>query len=316
MNTKSMLFTIAAFAAVTAGAALDEADRPAVRKVAATAEAKLREASALDGLAITLLPVKGDVDGYCERLLVGAIVKSGKTCVVSNDEKSDERFKRILSEIKWDERQTTLKSIDPATADELGHLKSTQILLEARLDVLHVGRRRRAVAELNLLAYAVSTKQYVWSENITMDESGRAWPDPSEFNVQVAVSAEKSAVETAGLVGKNIRNDVAGYGYRVNGEGDADLELSAVFSQETFDKSGEYLVLKGVAKVRLASKTGEGVLYEKTLSAKGRRGLGEKEAVANLADGLSAEVRKWIGETLAPGKFFAKHHDFAVSAGR
>lgn len=316
MNAKMMLAATLAAIAIAAPAAFNEDERGAVRKAVSSAEVNFSKADALDGKAITLLPVKGDLDGYCERLLIGALVNAGKTCVVSNDEKNDERFRRILSEIKWDEVQTTLKSIDPSTAYELGHLKSTQILMEARLDVMEIGRKRRAVAELNLLAYEVNTKQYVWSANIAVDEKGLAWPDPAEFNIKVVFTSVDDAAPVANLVAVDVRNRIAGYGYRVNAEGDVDLELSASFACTTFDKSGGYLVFKGTAAAKLVSKSGDGILYEKAFSAKGKRGLGEEEAFSNLANELSAQIKGWLDATLEPRLFFVKHRDFAVSAGR
>lgn len=316
MNTRLIACALAAVAAATAAAepsTFDDGERNAIRKAVSAAEARLRTAKAIDGKAITLLPVRGDRDGFCERLVIGALVNAGKTCVVSNDEKKDERFKRILKEIRWDEVQTTLKSIDPKTADELGHLKSTQILLEARLDVFRRGRKRRAVAELNLLAYAVATKQYVWTADIAIDEAGRAWPDASEFNVKVDLYSGADAAGLASLVSARVRDTVAGYGYRVNADGPADLEFSAKLAQQTFDRSGEYLVLKGTVAARLSSRTGEGILYEKTFSAKGRRGLGEEEAVRNLSEAVSGQVLGWLDGTLKPEAFFAKHRDFAAA---
>ena len=314
MNTKITVCAIAAMAALVASAAFDENERGAVRSAVSAAEARLKSAAALDGKAITLLPVRGDSDEFAESLVIGALVNAGKNCVISNDEKTDVRFKRILDEIKWDEKQATLKSIDPKTADELGHLKSTQILLEARLDVFRRGRKRRAVAELNLLAYEVKTKQYVWTADIAVDASGRVWPDPSEYNVKVSfAAAEGDAAPIAGLAATVVRNQVAGYGYRVDAEGTADLELSSLFAQEVFDKSGEYVILKGIARARLASTTGEGVLYEKTFEARGKRGLGMSEAIKNLSDVLSDQIRKWVDETLEPHVFFAKHRDFEAA---
>lgn len=315
MKFKSILCVVTALASIVAAAAFDEPGRIAVRKAVSAAGEKFKSATALDKKAITILPVKGDAEGYCERLLIGALVDAGKTCVVSNDEKNDERFKRVLAEIKWDEMQTTLKSIDPSTADELGHLKSTQILMEARVDVSRRGRKGRSVAELNLLAYEVKTKKYLWTANIALDDSGSAWPDPSEYNVKVVASpAGEDAAGLAALVGGAVRNEVAKFGYCVNGEGAADLELSVSFAQQVFDRSGSYVVLKGLAHARLVSKSAEGVLYEKTLEAKGKRGLGDAEAVKNLADGLSSEVKNWLGDTLEPRIFFSKHRDFGAAA--
>ena len=183
---KTVCAAVALLALGASAAAFDATERDIVRKAVSAARERLRTASALDGKAVTLLPVKGDDDsGFAGQLLMTALVEAGKTCVISNDEKNDERFKRILQEIKWDERQTTLKSIDPATADELGRLKSTQILLEARFDIVRRGRKQRPVAELGLLAYSVATKQFVWAADVAADAGGRKWPDPSAVSVKV-----------------------------------------------------------------------------------------------------------------------------------
>lgn len=314
MNTKITVCAVVAMVVLVVSAAFDENERNAVRRAVSEAETRLKSAGALDGKAITLLPIRGDSDGFAEPLIIGAFVNAKKTCVTSNNENTDERLKKILEKIKWDEAQTTLKSIDPTTADELGHLKSTQIFIEARLDLFRRGRKRRAVAELNLLAYEVKTKQYVWTADIAVDASGRLWPDPSEYNVKVSfAAAEDDATPIAGLAATMVRNQVAGYGYRVDAEGIVDLELSSLFAQEVFDKSGEYVILKGVARARLASKTGDGVLYEKTFEARGKRGLGMSEAIKNLSDVLSDQIRKWVDETLEPHVFFAKHRDFEAA---
>ncbi len=315
MKVKSIICAVATMATLVSIAAFDDAEKSAIRKSVSAAEAKLKTAAVLDGKAITLLPVKGDSDEYCERLVIGALVNAGKTCVVSNDEKADERFKRILKEIAWDERQTTLKSIDPRTADELGHLKSTQILLEARLDVVRRGRKRMAVAELDLLAYAIKTKQYVWTAHVAVDGTGRVWPDPADFNVKIDFKGRNDATGVAAIAESVARNAVAGYGYRVNAEGKGDLALSATFVRETFDQSGGYLVYNGSANVRLASATGDGVLYEKTFTAKGARGLGAAAAERNLADAIDLQIVKWLDETIAPRAFFARHPDFAETSG-
>lgn len=316
MNVKRILCAVSVAASLAAQAAFDADAKSAVRKSAAELEAKLKAAPALNGRAITLLPVKGDEDGYCERLLIGAFVNAGKTCVVSNDDKKDERFVRILKEIAWDERQTTLKSIDPKTVDELGRLKSTQILVEARVDISRRGRKREAVAELDLLAYEIVTKQYVWTAHVAVDPSGRARPDPADFNVKVSSGGSKGAEGIAANVSAAVRDAVAGYGYRVNAEGKADFALTLAFTRETFDQSGGYFIFNGEAKARLASRTGDGILYEKTFAAKGRRGLGEKEAARNLAEELNGKLLKWLDETLAPRVLFAKHPGFANADGR
>ena len=79
--------------------AFDAKEKDALRIVADATEKGLRGAGELNGKAITILPIKGDQDGYFERLLIGVFVKAGKTCVVGNDEKGDARFRRILGEL-------------------------------------------------------------------------------------------------------------------------------------------------------------------------------------------------------------------------
>lgn len=314
MKMKLIVCALAATAAIAASAAFEEPERNAVRKSVNAVETMLKSDKTLNGKAITVLPVRGDAEEYCERLLIGALVNAKKTCVVPNDEQ-DARFKRILETIKWDERQTTLKSIDPKTADELGRLLSTQIFIEARLELFRRGRKRRAVAELNLLAYEVSTKQYVWTANIALDESGRGWPDASEYNVKIDFKGEGDAAGVAAIAASVARNVVAGYGYRVNADGPVDLALTASFTRDTFDRSNSYLVFTGAANVRLASCVGDGVLYEQPFTGKGKRGLGETEAERNLATDLDEELVKWLDDTLKPAVFFAKHRDFAAAAG-
>jgi len=312
MNIRAIGCVLVAMGVMAASAEFSSADKAAVRKAIESATAEFGGAAKLKGKAITVLPVHGDSQGYCEERLIGALVKSGLTCVISNDEKKDLRFKEILKTIKWDERQTTLKSLDAKTIDELGHLKSTQVFLEARIDIARVGRKQRPVVELNLLAYEVSTKQFVWAGDIVQDERGKRWPDVSEVGVKVVF---KGGEGMSDLIAAAVRNEIAGYGYRVNGEGKADLLLTVALELEPFDDSGEYFVFKGEAKTRLASCAGDGVLYEKTFDAKGKRGLGERAAAKNLADEITKQVREWLNETLAPKQLFKRHPDFADEVG-
>ena len=309
---KTVCAAIALLALGASAAAFDATERDIVRKAVSAARERLRTASALDGKAVTLLPVKGDDDsGFAGQLLMTALVEAGKTCVISNDEKNDERFKRILQEIKWDERQTTLKSIDPATADELGRLKSTQILLEARFDIVRRGRKQRPVAELGLLAYSVATKQFVWAADVAADAGGRKWPDPSAVSVKVSFAPGEGAEGLAASLGVAVRDAVAAWGYRVDAAGAADLALEFSLERSTFDKTGGWFVFDGAAKARLASVAGDGVLHLKEFSVRGPRGLGEKEADASLSAVMSKDILAWLDATLAPRTFFAKHPDFA-----
>ena len=306
MRKVAALAAVAFATAATAGGFSSE-ERDALHNLADQTKARLAEAAALDGKSITVLPVRGDRDGYFGGLLLNAFVGSGKTCVISNDEKNDARFKRILDEIKWDERQTTLKSIDPETADELGRLKSTQILVEAVVDLFEPeAEAPQCGGELNMLAYAVETKQYVWSDSIrympappppkpvpVIGESGSTTPSPSAIRVKVA-----SCGGCAGIVEDKaalaVCNALAAAGYVVNGEESPDVTVSVSAVRNEFDKTGDWIVYDGTLRIRTTvTGTTPRFLADKTSHAKGERGLGEIEAEMNLAEKLTQGAAEW-----------------------
>lgn len=302
-KTALTLFAAVAMSAVAAEFGVEE--RNALHDVSEQAKARIAGAAALDGNTITILPVRGDRDGYFGGLLLNAFVNAGKTCVISNDDINDARFRRILAEIKWDERQTTLKSIDPATADELGRLKSTQILVEAVVDLFKAGESQYG-AELNMLAYAVETKQYVWSDSIrcmptqpppppnpTAYEAGHTTPSPSSIRVNV-VSADGDAEIVKDKVAFALCNAFSDVGYVVNGKEPPDVVVSVSAVRNEFDKSGDYVVYDGTLRmVARAAGSIPRFLGEKTVHGRGKRGLGEVEAEKKLADELAKGAGEW-----------------------
>ena len=306
--------TIAATAMFACAEPFGAAEKAVLRDIARQAEAKMKEAAALEGKAVTLLPVHGDEDGYMERLLIGAVVSSGRTGVISNDEKNDERFKRILADIKWDAAQLRLSSVDPSTIDELGRLKSTQILMEARLDLTRAttneyGEAKGASAELNLLAYAVATKQYVWNANIVKEPE--APPPPPELPKQIAsaavaplhvaveTKADKDAERVSGLVETSVRGMLAQLGYIVDGNRKPDVVVSLETSRETFDHTGGWFVYDGTLKIKANVPGAEArLLGETSIAGRGARGLGETQADRNLSDALGEQAMGWLKRTL------------------
>ena len=313
MNIKGTVAIYAACAAMAVGAvttqaAFDVEDREALRAAAEEVQLKLKTARALDGKAITVLPVKGDRDGYFERLLVGAFVGADKTCVVGNDEKKDARFKMILREIKWDEQQKTLKSVDPKTIDELGKLKSTQVFVECRVMVHPDAKGRNRVVEADILAYAVESKAYIWTLLVnSKNERGTPLAEESPAvgadnnAVRVKVSVEKgNAVVVASTAYTALCNELAKAGYVVNGREEPDVLVSVVCAREIFDQSGEWIRYRGHLGVR-AEVCGANArhLAQKSVIETGARGLGEVEAERNLAEKTTVKIAEWVRASLS-----------------
>lgn len=313
MNIKGTVAICAACAAMAAGAmttqaTFDAEDREALRAAAEEVQLKLKTARTLDGKAITVLPVKGDRDGYFERLLVGAFVGADKTCVIGNDEKKDARFKMILREIKWDERQKTLKSVDPKTIDELGKLKSTQVFVECRVMVHPDAKGRNRVVEADILAYAVESKAYIWTLLVNSknergtpmaEESPAVGADNNAVRVKVAVE-KGNAVFVASAAYTALCNELGKAGYVVNGKEEPDVLVSVVCAREIFDQSGEWIRYRGHLGVR-AEVCGANArhLAQKSVIETGARGLGEVEAERNLAEKTSVKIGEWVRDVLS-----------------
>lgn len=341
MTTNRIGWMAAALAALVAVSAVQGAtpgERAAARAVTDAVKARMEGAEALQGKVLTLLPIRGDAEGYLDGLLVDAMVQAGLTTVIPNDER-DARFKRILKEIAWDEEQTRLATIDPSTIDELGHLLSTQVLLEGRLmeSRLPAARDRRGLPagwagadgegaiemELQLFAYEIQTKRYVWTAIVTAVEPPPFNPQQGPhdqtaepvnpihwsieealvpLNIGVKVTAGEGADMEADLVDTFVRGRLADLGYRVGSGKDDDLVLDLQTSCNLFDqKWNQYLVYEGTLKATLAVKGGEAhELGAASFPARGARGLGEAQAHRNLADEMDAQLGGWLKRTLTP----------------
>lgn len=299
--------------AMDAHAAFDAKDREALRMAATELQLKFKDAKALDGKAVTVLPVKGDEEGYFERLLVGALVGAGKTCVISNDEQKDARFKMILKEIKWDERQKTLKSVDPKTIDELGKLKSTQIFVECRVGVAVDAKGKDRVVEADLMAYAIETKQYVWTTLVnigtgkaagTADESTATVAGNNAVRVRVIASNKSNAGVLTEAVYTSVCNELAKIGYIVNGKAKPDVLVQMACAKEVFDATGEWIRYKGavLASTELCGDKARH-LSKKTVFETGVRGLGEIDAERNLAAKITEKMPEWAKTSLGLADF-------------
>lgn len=305
--------------------AFDKAEKRAVRTLAEKMEARFRTARALDGLAITILPVRGDAEDYFEGLLLDAAINAGKTCVIGNDVK-DARFARILKDIKWDEMQTRLSSVDPATVDELGKLKSTQVFLEATLEVSK--EKRHAEAELSVRAYSVATKQYVWSAHEAVSGRGGDGPwwkricdsaevNPALLNVKVSATPSNSnSTSFAALVDAALTDAVIRRGYTAEGSRPADIEVAARPMRTVFDRSGGYAVFEGTVQVVVqVMGTERRLIGDRIFSSRGARGLGDLQADKNLAAAATPQLVDWLTKTLSPSAIGFEAVTFKLSLG-
>lgn len=335
MNTIKNGWMAAALVALAAAAAVParaftRGERLVAGIAAEEAKGRFAGAGALQDKAVTLLPVHGDEDGYLEARLLDAGIQGGLKMVVANDA-NDARFRRILEEIRWDEDQMRLETVNPDTIDELGHLLSTQVLLESRatkgrLPVHHdrfgkpagaAGADGEGLAEMEvqLLAYEIKTKRYVWSAIVDATEpSGKKEEGSDEYLIQpaetqwplnagVEVAAGAGADREADLLDAYARGRLADLGYRVDsGAEQDDLTLKLEPTCGLFDHTGGWWVYEGELKVSLAVHGGEGrLLGETSLASRGARGLGEVQAHRNLADDMEAQLSGWMKRTLDSG---------------
>lgn len=350
-TTKTGWMMAAALAALVAAAvpawAVSFAERDVAKKAVGEAQAELAGAEILRGKAITLLPVHGDEEGYLEELLLHSMVKSGLTAVIPNDER-DARFRRILKEIRWDEEQMRLETVDPETIDELGHLLSTQVLLEGRLmkSRLPVMRDRKGrpvgwagadgagavEMELHLFAYEIRTKRYVWSMVAAAKEEP-AGPDggPEERGPSFRWFVDETAVPLnagvkvenrggAGRVADELETWIAGrladLGYRLETGKDDDLTLTLEVESEVYDRTGEYETHRGELKATLEARGTESrLLGTQGFNAKGKPGEGAAGA-RNLAYDLEEQLGAWLKRTLDPDAlgFAAVRMDFMLAS--
>lgn len=302
----------------------ESTEKSVVRDLSAKLEQSLKCAKALDGKALTLLPVRGDSDGYFGDLLLNAAVNAGKTCVIANDP-ADSRFARILKEIKWDERQTTLQSVDPATVDRLGRLKSTQVFLEATLFVEKGAKR--PTAEVFLRAYAIQTKQYVWTAHEVVPEgtplpwwrhlSDRVKADPSLLRVKVATDVKREdSAAYASLLDAAVTEAVIESGCTTESAAEPDIVVTLVPVRQVFDRTGEYAVFEGTVQVLVrASGNDRRIVGDRIFSARGKRGLGDLAAEKNLVAATLPQVKAWLKPLLTPSSVGFAATEFELSLG-
>lgn len=130
--------------------------RQAMRMAVADAR-QVMEVSCLKELGpISLLPLKGDQNGYLEGLLKNSISEAGLTYV---EGKEDPLWNDILQEVEWSERKSDI--LDQVTLVKFGKLKATKVLLYGALREASV-QGQRVFVEIELHASSVETKQHVW----------------------------------------------------------------------------------------------------------------------------------------------------------
>ena len=356
-TTKNGWMAAALVALAVAAAAPSQAFTRGERTTAGTAADEVRTrmttATALQGKAVTLLPVHGDEDGYLEARLLDAGIQAGLNMVIANDT-TDARFKRILKEIGWDEDQKRLETVDPDTIDELGHLLSTQVLLEGRVTKgrrpVETDRKGRPTGfagedgqgavemEVQLFAYEIRTKRYSWSAILTAVEQPAPLPPPPPppppptngvaiqkiqpvvtsypLNVGLEVRSAPGAEREAELLETYAKGRLSSQGFRVGSGKDDDLTLKLEPTCEVFDQAGDYWVYAGELKASLAVHGGSArLLGETSFASRGVRALGEVQAHRNLADDMEAQLSGWMKRTLDADAigFAAVRIDFTLS---
>lgn len=278
-----------------------------IRKAVEQARQKLSADSSLKGKVVTVLPVRGDDDAFVEQSLIGALSQAGCVSAAPNDE-NDVRFKKILETIRWNEQMKTLKAVDPKTIEELGHLKSTQVFLEARLGLDKKGRRT-LVANLNLLGIDVATKVYAFQADIVAElkSKGPILPNAASIrqttvplNIEVVATGSEKGAGVAALLNTKVRNLMArAVKGRVDGALKPDVKVVMETSASVFDQTGSWFVLEGTTHVSVQALGAEArLLGEKDFSAKGVRCLGEDKAVQSLAVAFEGQIQAWVSEVL------------------
>ena len=330
MKMKTILFGVAAGCLALAASAFDLDEKNAVRAAVGKVAAQLKTATALDGKAVTLFPVRGDDAGFAEELLIGAMVGAGKTCVTSNDE-NDRRFREILKNLEWNERRRDLKAFDPATLDELGKLKAAQILVEATLELGRSAPDRKGrtspAAGIRILAYAIETKQYVWSADVPVEFPGQAprpalpavfkRPASAPLNVAVSATGDARGSAVAAQLKSAADTEIASRGLGIVGGKDApDVVVALAASASEFSKTGPFVVMEGSVRASARVEGAEQrLLGERAFSAKGSRSLGEAAAVQSLAGALDIQVRAWLNEVLKAGQLDVEGVEFTLDLG-
>lgn len=107
------------------------------------------------------------------------------------------------------------------------------------------------------------------------------------------VSGAKGEI-TAEIASK-VEAELIEKGFLVKG-GEPFVTVDLKSAIDLFDKTGNYFVFEGVAEATITKADGQ-KLGSKEFVSKGQRQLEQERAERNVADAISEEVAKWVGET-------------------
>lgn len=164
MNFKTMFASLAAATLATGifaqGLSFSEDVRQALKGAADKAQASLASAK-LAGQSASVFFIEGDSAGYVETLIRDAVVASGNSYVVPNDDEN-KLLQKIYSEMEFDERKEGM--VNPKTVERINSagLKSTQVLIYGNVWTV-VDNDRYTLVELSLGAYSIETKEFLWA---------------------------------------------------------------------------------------------------------------------------------------------------------
>lgn len=166
MNSKTITTAAAAMALsfglmASAAEPFTEDVRQAIKGAADKVGASLASSKIDKDLALSVFFVEGDNASYVETLIRDAVLASGHTFVVPNDDENKLLLK-IASEIAFDERKEGLVSPETVEKINAASLKSTQALIYGNIWTV-VDNERYTLVELSLGAYSIKTKEFLWS---------------------------------------------------------------------------------------------------------------------------------------------------------
>lgn len=127
-------------------------------------------------------------------------------------------------------------------------------------------------------------------------------PSPSPLKVSVRHGGGSSRVVEDRAVAA-MKNELSCAGYVVDGPGEPDIVITATGNRNVFDRTGKSAVYEGSLRLYAEAK-GKSPFFieEKTLSAKGKRGIDDAEAEKFLADALVQPVGAWSKNAAGRGK--------------
>ncbi|MBQ3096537.1 MAG: hypothetical protein IJC66_00130 [Kiritimatiellae bacterium] len=125
---------------------------------------------------------------------------------------------------------------------------------------------------------------------------------PSPMKVSIRYGGGSSRVVEDRAVAA-MKNELSKAGYIVDGAGEPDIVITATGHKKFFDRTGKSAVYEGSLRLHAEAK-GKSPFFieEKTLSAKGKRGIDDAEAEKFLADALVQPVGAWSKNAAGRGK--------------